>query len=119
MSFIYPRKVSIVRPVSGRGLGKVGYNGQRPGNQQHEQSVAEKLPASIQLMKGMGRPASGLPGDAAQKTIWRILIPLSAIANGAIKTHDVVIDDLGERYDVTAAYWNSLGYGLLTEKLDV
>lgn len=115
MSFIYPRTVSISRPVADLGIGQVAYGGELPIN---ELSIATGLPASIQLKGGGAKPGADLPADMANRTFWRILIPPGAIAFGRIKVRDIITDDLGLRYAVVGNYWNSLGYGLRCELLE-
>lgn len=114
MSFLYPRMVSISRESVDPSVGAVGYGGVSRTN---EDVIATDLPASIQLKQGRGGPEAGLPADAA-KTVWRIFIPRAAAALGAIETRDIVTDDLGQRYQVSGAYWNSLGHNLLCQLLE-
>lgn len=115
MSFLYPRTVAITRPTMLPGVGAVGSGGTTLAN---EVAVASGIPASIQLEKGGGRRGPGLPGDTSKHTFWRVLIPLSAVAQGTIQTWDVVTDDLNARYQVMGPYWNSLGYNLEVERLE-
>lgn len=116
MSFLYPRTIAITRPTDNTAP---GYNSQYSGSTPAQETpIASDLPASIQLKKDRGRPETGLPGDTSAKSQWTILIPLGAAALGTIQTWDVATDDLGVRYQVVAPYWNSLGYALLTERLE-
>lgn len=114
MSFLYPRTIAITRPVAQTGVGAVGYGGLQAAS---ETQVAAGLPASIQFEKDRGKPMADIPGDAG-KTLWHVLMPLSAAALGLIKTRDIVTDDLGQRYQVITPYWNSLGHNLLVERLE-
>jgi hypothetical protein len=115
MSFIYPRTIAITRPVSDVAPGYTpNYSGVEPTD---ETAVASGLPASIQLKKERGKPDPNLPADAG-KTFWTVLIPLGYAQNGLIQTNDIITDDLGQRYQVTGPYWNSLGYALLVERLE-
>lgn len=116
MSFIYPRTVAITRPASDVAAGyQPNYSGLDPSN---ETPVASDLPASIQIKKERGKPDPDLPGDAAAKSFWTVFIPVGAAPLGLIQTNDVITDDLGVRYQVTAPYWNSLGHALLVERLE-
>lgn len=109
MSFIYPRIISVVRPVVGNDM-------------QYEQLVYEpvtdlnNLIASIQFKGITGTYNTSLPADASNETYWAIFVPFfppnTIIADGLIQLRDVIIDDLTKRYEVVAPYWNSLGYNL-------
>lgn len=115
MSYLYPRTITVTRPTKQTGVGAQPYGGATIAT---ESFVVDDVPASIQQKKEGSAPAAGLPGDAVKRTSWRIFIPLAALADGVIQTHDVVTDDLGVRYQVGAPYWNSLGYNLLAERLE-
>jgi len=111
MSFLYPRTISISRPTQPTGVGAVGYGGELPAT---ETAVASGVAASIQQKKEGRPPPAGLPGDA-RMTLWRIFFNLP---NGTVADRDIIADDLGIRYQVQAAYWNSLGYNCLCERLE-
>lgn len=117
MSFLYPRTVSVSRPKAQTGVGQAAYGGT---TESAETAVAgaQNLPANIQLAKEGRKPTADLPGDVSKTTFWKVFIPLAAVANGVIKERDVVTDDLGLRYIVTAPYWNSLGYNLFCERAE-
>lgn len=114
MSFLYPRTVNITRPAPPTGVGARGYGGVSAAQ---ETAVASGLPANIQFAKMRGKTDAGVPADG-EKTFWKVLLPKSAAANGLIQARDIVTDDLGQRYQVTAPYWNSLGYNLMAERLE-
>lgn len=117
MSFIYPRTVAITRPNVDVAPGyTLNYSGVLPSQ---ETPVASGLPASIQLKKEKGRPNANLPADQEAKTLWSIFIPAGSAALGLIQNDDIATDDLGVRYQVLGPYWNSLGYALIAERLDV
>lgn len=116
MSFIYPRLIQISRVKPDTGVGAISYGAQKPDM---ETVIFRQIPASIQL-GGTGKsPAAGVPSDSAGRSNWKILLAPGLIDNGLIKNRDKVTDDLGDRYAVTAAYWNSMGYKLLCEKLEL
>ncbi len=116
MSFIYPRTIAITRPAAGAAVGDAGYSGVSSDN---ETAVVSGLAASIQFKRPSGGLASRLPADVVAKSIWIIFIPPSAgVANGVVLDRDIVTDDLGQRYQVAANYWNSLGYALGCERLE-
>jgi hypothetical protein len=117
MSFVYPRVISLSRSNVPIDTGTANeYSGVRPDK---EMLVAENVPASIQLLNPKSKPVTNLPADTSGRTYWRVLIPLGALALGAVETHDIVTDELGARYDVIGPYFNSLGYALLVERLEV
>jgi hypothetical protein len=116
MSFLYPRTLSIRRPRPNQTAGLQPYSGQ---SKAAEDVIATGLPASIQLNHKSGPPQGGTPSDAYNRSGYDILIPRGAAALGSICERDIVVDDLGKRYEVTGAYWNSLGYNLSAEMLQV
>jgi hypothetical protein len=116
MSLLYPRTISITRANTTTSVGLQGYQGETQAN---ETTVVSGLPASIQSKGVAGTPLEGLPADIRARTVWRIFVPGSQLALGVVLDRDVVTDDLGDRYQVTAAYWNFLGHNLMCEKLEV
>src|SRR5215469_14338380 len=102
MSFLYPRVVAIHRPGQEPGIGLQPYSGlgTTPGTASlQEQVIASGIPANIDP-RGLGR-VKGLgllPADAPGPGQWRITLPAGAVADGAIKDRDILIDDLGYRY---------------------
>lgn len=116
MSFLYPRTVAISRPNAQTGFGAQGYSGETAAA---ETSVVSGLPASIQLKKEGSAPDADLPGDVAKRPFYVVFIPANQVTLGTINRQDIVTDDLGIRYQVLANYWNSLGYSLLAEELEV
>lgn len=114
MSFLYPRTIKITRQAPVTAVGAVQYSAVQAFQ---ETSVAVGLPASIQLDRTGRKPDANLPADIVGRTLWRILIPLGAAAQGLIQANDVITDDLNVRYQVVGPYWNSLGYNLLVDRL--
>src|SRR5712692_671971 len=113
MGFIYPRVISISRPGAQTGAGAVGYGGQVPSNETY---VASNTPAAIQHKRYFGKTA-GLRGDVGRSSDWQILF--TGLAQGAVQNRDIVTDDLGNRYQISAAYWNSMGWNCAAEILEV
>lgn len=110
MGFIYPRTISITRAPAQPDA--VGDQGEAPSSARGEEtSVASGLRASIQLRGRQGKNTTGLPADTDEGE-WEILIPKKLCTLGTIFEGDIVTDDLGERYQVSNNYWNSLGYAL-------
>jgi hypothetical protein len=111
MSFIYPRVISITRPPVLSGIGAQPYQGLETGT---ETTVATGISASIQQCKESKQPAANLPGDVTRGTLWYIFFRREL---GLVRDRDIITDDLGIRYQITAAYWKSLGYKCLCERL--
>jgi hypothetical protein len=118
MSFLYPRTIAVHRPDTNPGAGSQGYSGVLPSE---ENTVLRSACASIQFKPGGGkRPTGGLPADTSSKANFHIFIPLSAAPQpGIVLNRDIVIDDLGNRYQVISNYWNSLGFNLYAELLQM
>lgn len=116
MSFLYPRTITITRPNPTNTVGAAPYSGEVRSD---ETTIVMGLPASIQhRRKGSSTHGTELPSDAP-RTDWVIFIPKSQAARGLIAERDIVTDDLGKRYQVAAAYWDSLGYQLPVSLLQV
>lgn len=116
MSFIYPRTISISRQPVATGGGVQPYGGMNPSE---EVVLFSGLPASIQQKSTGGRPDANLPADAANRSMWRVFMPLSAnVIVDAVLRGDIVTDDTGQRYLISAPYVNSLGPNLLVERLE-
>jgi hypothetical protein len=116
MSFLYPNVVTITRQIIPTGGGVQPYGGIQAAK---EQVIFCGIPANIQQKSTGGRPDPHLPADAANKSFWRCLIPLSAgITNGMVLRGDIATDENGQRYFVSAPYINSLGPNFLVERLE-
>ncbi|HZQ41357.1 MAG TPA: hypothetical protein VFA87_11200 [Rhizomicrobium sp.] len=114
-SFLYPRTIKITRPGAQTG---VGFNPAYAAEQQAEETkIACNIPASIQARSSGGRNPVGLPGDSAMN-MWRVLTPLGALADGQVKNRDLIYDDLGRKFQVSADYTNSLGADFIVERLE-
>lgn len=110
MSFLYPRTISVYRDLEPTQGGLQTYNTTNQGT-----LVASAIPASIQLKKETGTQPANLPADISRRTYWNIMFRAPP---GTVIDNDIVVDDLGVRYQVTAAYWNSLGFNCLCERME-
>lgn len=108
MSFLYPRLVTVNRPGAQT---SVGFQADYAGDQAVTETVivAEPVPASIQARREGTKDQVGLPDDTTAP-YWYVFIPVYALAKGVILKGDIVIDELGLRYQVVTPYWDSLGY---------
>lgn len=115
MSFMYPRLITISRPIPTAGVGAIDYEVLQAND---ETVIASNIPANIQYDSTTDRITAKLPADAYRGMRWKVFIPLKSIAKGIVKDNDVVTDDEGIRYQVSGAYWNSLGCNLKCERLE-
>lgn len=114
-AFIYPRTIAVHRPNPDATLGAdTDYSGVTNSN---EATVMTGVPCSIQYDAGGRNPETSLPADSPGRGAWKIFIPLASAALGTIQRNDIVVDDLGVRYQVRAPYFNSLGYSIRCESL--
>ena len=115
MSFLYPRLATFLRPSGQQGVGALPYGGQTVFNEQPV-AGADNIRCSIQERRE-GTQGSLTPGDGYKPT-WYVFVPRAALANGTLQERDVMVDDLGKRFQVIAAYWDSLGYRLTIVSLE-
>lgn len=116
-AFLYPRTIAVHRPNVDT---TVGADTDYSGTQESDETlVATGVRCSIQYDAGGRNPEANLPADAQGRATWKVLIPLEQAAFGTIRRNDVIVDDLGVRYQVRAPYWNSLGYNVKCETLEV
>lgn len=121
----YPRTVDVHRTKTTAGpsdaIGAEGYSGAEGGtvSPEGEDVLFTNRIASIQVVSA-GRTTInvGLPGDAVQKPVWKIFIPASAVPKYSIRDRDILIDDEGYRYHVSANEWTEAGYELSTVRLE-
>jgi hypothetical protein len=98
-----PRTLTLARQAPVAGVGAVTYSGVIAPT-----VLASAWPASI-LFTGGGGAAAGLPGDVPEAA-WRILWPKSFPLT--VEASDILTDDLGRRFEVTAAELTDLGWRL-------
>lgn len=111
-SFLYPRTISVRRPSVDKTVGEQPYGGLLPTN---EKVIVAGIPAHIQIDRQGVRPAAGLPGDALRSMQWKIIFKGCL---GQVQNHDIIVDDLGNRYQVIAAYWGPMTTTCLAELLE-
>lgn len=117
--WLYPRTIAIKRQAAVNAVGAVAtYGGARPSA---ETTLHADLPASIQFASTGGANQSDVPSAASRRGRYDIFIPVEG--GGALSLQfergDIVIDDRGFRYQVFAPYWDSLGWRLITEHVEV
>lgn len=110
---IYNRTISIFRQAAQAGVGAIGYGGTTPAQQAQ---IATGISASIQLVKSKAANAAGLPTDVST-TEWRIFYRSTNMS--LMSERDVIVDDLGRRFEVMGAYPNPFGYSALCRLLEL
>lgn len=131
--FLYPRLVSIYRPVSNADaavaagaavVGVLGYSGAHGSTlpnalDQSETVVVTDVPCNI-ASGGAGKstkPGGGLPADSPGPIHWSFVFPEDYLPLGTIKERDIIIEESGGRHQVASATWTPLGYQALAVKL--
>lgn len=99
------RVMSVLRAGQPRAVGLSGYGGLQRAS---AALVLSRWPASV-LAAGSGMERAELPGDAGVGG-WSVLLP--ALADVAIRSGDLLTDDLGRAGVVAAAELTELGWRL-------
>ncbi len=103
-----PRTLTLARQSPVAGVGAVAYSGVIAPT-----VLVTAWPASI-LFSGGGGAAAGLPGDVSEAA-WRILWPVTFPL--PIEATDLLTDDLGRRFEVSAAELTDLGWRLAANEV--
>lgn len=99
------RVVNLVRPQQLTGVGAQGYGGDTVAG---ETPLATQFPASIlQGTKGE-KNLVNLPGDV-RTPWWAVLLPILP-GNVALRSDDIITDDLARRYVISSAELTDLGW---------
>lgn len=99
------RVVTVYRPQQQTAVGAAPYGGNTADNQT---AIATGFPASILINAKADKGVVSLPGDA-RSAWWNMLLPI--IPGGVtIEDADVVIDDLENRYVISAAELTDMGW---------
>jgi len=126
--FMYPRTIDVHRPktqaiASGPNVATLKtYTGTTTDTSTPtgEDIIFTGLPAGIQFVSPLSRGAgSTLPSDTHAPGVYTIFIPLASAALGTIFNRDVIVDDLGNRYQVEDAYFTPLGFKLRARLLEI
>jgi hypothetical protein len=112
---LYDRVISIRRPFKATAVGALPYSGL---SQKQETVIFTAIAASIQFQPKRDRPLGGTPSDADSVAQWHVFIANGIIAAGQIIDRDVIADDLGRRFQVSAAWPTVLGWVLATVLLE-
>lgn len=83
-----------------------------------EIAIKSGIPASMIGTTGRATGVGELPSDAPGPSRWRVYVPQSAFPKGTIKDRDILTDDQGERLQVSADYFSTIGYRLECVRLE-
>lgn len=108
MSFFYEYTVLLYRYRTDTPAGEGGYSGS--GQSSDLNLIASGLQASVQKYRvGRSTPAN-LPGDAGAPA-YNVVMPFSSVPTlGMIMERDILVDQLGRRFQVFAVEWSVLGF---------
>jgi hypothetical protein len=121
---VHDRLISIrrLKTVAGSNdaVGDVGYSGAEAGTTSPASEVVLYTDIACNISaRTPGRTRSvTLPGSVVEKPIWIIQLPIWAVPQYAVRDRDILQDDEGYRYEVSAADYSSLGYHLSTVRLE-
>jgi hypothetical protein len=115
MSFLYPRTIKVMRPAAQDGVGAM--DDYVADTAEAEVLVVADIPASIQAKRAGGKNPVGLPADGGNNA-WQVMTPPRALSDGTVINRDIIVDDLGRRFQVVADYTNSLGGCFHAERLE-
>jgi hypothetical protein len=106
VSFFYEYTLSQYRYKSGATAGEGTYS----GDPSDLQLIGSGLQGSVQKYRvGRSTPAN-LPSDAGAPD-YNIVMPFSSVpVLGQIRERDILVDQLGRRFQVFASEWTQLGY---------
>lgn len=110
--FLRPYTINVYRPTREQTVGVQSYGGL---DKEDEVLVLEAIPANIRLAR-TGRQISDIPSDTAFRPFFYIVFKADM---GSVRTHDVIVDNTGRRFQVTADGWSSMGYQALCELLEI
>lgn len=118
MSFLHPRTVSVSRPnaVAPIAAGVLPYSGETQGGS-GETEVLSCLPANITQARARSSGMVDIPASSDSVAYWISIPARAGVKNGDILTRDIIVDDLGVRYQVASPNWNSMGFRVYAEML--
>lgn len=118
MSFIYPRTITVLRLRGDIGATPGFQDSYQAPDPRTEVTIFADLPASIQFKSFAKATGAELPADTQNRTNWDIYMRAGTAPKGSILNRDIITDDEGNRYQVTAAYPHPMGHKLRCERLE-
>lgn len=99
--------VTIKRPQQQAGVGALGYGGNTDAG---ETALMTGWPASVLQGGGGDRSDVGLPGDTKNPQ-WSVLLPAYGVV--ALRSGDIITDDIGKRMVISSAEKTDLGWRIV------
>lgn len=85
-----------------------------------EDIICPPVPVAIKFVSPLSRSAgTSLPSDTHAPGAWQIFFPPVIVPRGDILNRDIIIDDIGNRYQVEDNYWSRYGYKLRARLLEI
>lgn len=113
MSFLFPNAITVLRPNAATSVGVLSYAGLSSND---ETIIEGNIPARIQFDRHGRAPSPGLPGDSQYQPLYKVMF--QGITEGTVQSRDIVVDELGNRYQISAVYWNPLITDCRCQKLE-
>lgn len=110
--FLKPYRIKIKRPTRPDNVGVQSYGGVTKAA---EELIKENIPANIRQAR-TGHQIFDIPADTYFRAYFYIVFNGK---KGECRTHDIIEDDTGRRFQVVCDAWSSMGYQVLGELLEV
>jgi hypothetical protein len=110
ISLLYPHRVAIRRNLGQPVAGLSAYDGAQASA---ETVIASGVICNIQIDRTGRPPDAQLPADPIGAPTHKIFFPGAllggiAAANGFVHINDILVDDLGQRFQVIVTEWQPL-----------
>jgi hypothetical protein len=119
---VHRQKTNAVNAQGVQQVGLAGYSGREQSTNTNdpegETVLFTGLLANISP-KTVGKVKTGsIPADFTEKPQWLIAMQPGVLCIGAIKDEDIIVDNFGYRYGVLQNVFTTLGYQLVTVRLE-
>lgn len=109
--FLKPYLITIKRSIRPTNVGAQTYGGV---TEAAEEVLRTNVRANIRAAR-TGRQIFDIPADTSFRAYFYIVFKGR---KGSVKTHDIIIDDSGRRFQVVNDAWSSMGFQVLAELLE-
>lgn len=118
-AILYDRTISVRRPVTNgaiTGVQLASYSGVEAAT---ETVLFSGVKTSIQTRSSVRQHMNALPADSRAPYVFSFFPERRAFSVGDIKNRDIIVDDVGDRYQIEAIEWTLLGPHIRALKLEV